>query len=120
MAHTLTRTFQHLTTLHPIGAAMPHVRMVGRFWPLWRHALWAAALFGVCTFAVGVRLEVQRIRKDLDRIGAEQRTAIVKNDRLRLEIDARRRATATRRAAAEAGLAPDAKVVVVRTDGAGS
>jgi hypothetical protein len=120
VAHTLTRTFQHLTTLHPIGAALPHVRTMGRFWPLWRHAVWASALFAVCTLAVGVRLEVQRIRKDLDRIGAEQRSAHVKNDRLHLEIDARRRATATRRAASDAGLVPDAKVVVVRADEAGS
>lgn len=120
MAHTLTRTFQHLTTLPPIGAAMPHVRSMGRFWPLWRHAVWAAALFAVCTLAVGIRVEVQRIRKDLDRIDAEHRSALVKNDRLRLEIDARRRATATRRAAAEGGLVPDAHVVVVHVDGGGS
>lgn len=118
---TLTRTFQSLATLPPMGVALPQIQGARRYWPLWRYAIWAAALFAVCTFAVGTRLEVQRLRKDLDRIDAEHKAALVKNDRLRLEIDARRRATATRGAAAQIGLVPDARVVVVApTEGGGT
>lgn len=60
--------------------------------PLWRHMFWLAAVFAALVVSVEVRLDVQQLRKDLDRNERSQRSADVVNDRLRLELDSRRRA----------------------------
>ena len=62
-----------------------------RLFPLWRHALWLAALFIVLAVAVAIRLDVQRLHMDLDRNDRAHRTASVLNERLTLELDARTR-----------------------------
>jgi hypothetical protein len=91
-------------------AAAPHVQ---RLWPLWRYAWFLAALFVVSAIAVAVRLDVQQVRKHLDRNDAAMREAEVAHQRLLLEIDARRRAVAMQGVAAELGLGPGPTVVHV-------
>ena len=81
--------------------------------PLWRHAVWLVALFLLLTLWVDIRVDVQQLRKDLDRSGRAYREAQVHNDRLRLEIDARRRAFALEAAAKELGLSDRASLVDV-------
>jgi hypothetical protein len=82
-----------------------------RLVPLWRYAVWAAALFLVCAAAVAVRVDVQQLHKDLDRNGRLEREARVLNERLRLERDARRNAVAVQAIATEFGLTADARIV---------
>ena len=87
--------------------------LLSRLLPLWRHAAWLAALFLVCAAAVSVRLDVQQTRKDLDRNMRMEREAQVLNERLRLEMDARRRAVAVEAIAQSLSLDASAKVVRV-------
>jgi hypothetical protein len=118
VSDTLTRSSPALfhgavTTLAPLEevvGAVPRPRLV----PLWRHAAWLVALFGVCAFAVHVRLDVQELRKDLDRQGRRETEARVLNERLHLEMDARRRAVAMEQIAGRMGLTAQAQVVHVR------
>lgn len=115
MSNTLTRSSPALfhgatTTLAPIEevvGAVPSARLV----PLWRHAVWLVALFAVCAYAVDVRLDVQQLRKDLDRQGRNETEARVLNERLHLEMDARRRAVAMEQVASRMGLTSEARVV---------
>ncbi len=74
------------------------------------------ALFVVLAAWVEVRLEVQALRKDLDRSGRAHREARVLNDRLRLEVDARRRAVAMEAVAARLALSEQAHIVDVRAE----
>jgi hypothetical protein len=90
--------------------AAPHVR---RLWPLWRYAWFLGSLFVVSAVAVAVRLDVQQIRKHLDRNDAAMHEAEVAHQRLLLEIDARRRAVAMQGVAAQLGLGPGPAVVHV-------
>lgn len=78
---------------------------------LGRYALFTGCLFAVSAFAVAVRLDVQQLRKDLDRNTRMQREAGILNDRLHLERDARRRATAVEVLAAQLELGPEAHIV---------
>lgn len=80
---------------------------------LGRYALFTACLFAVSAFAVAVRLDVQQLRKDLDRNTRMQREAGILNDRLHLEMDARRRATAVEVLASQLALGPEARIVRV-------
>jgi hypothetical protein len=82
-----------------------------RLQPLWRHAAWGSALFAVLLVAAAVRLDVQSVRKDLDRNERAQREARVSRDRLRLEIDARRRTAVVDALATQMQLGPAAQVV---------
>jgi len=101
----------------PALPVAPHLRGVaGRLLPLWRHAVWAAATFILLASWVEVRVGVQQLRKDLDRSGRTHREATVLNDRLRLEVDARRRAVAMEAAAAQLSLASQAPFVDVTLD----
>lgn len=84
-----------------------------RLFPLWRHAVWLLALFAVSAAAVAVRLDVQQLRKDLDRNTRLERQAAVLNERLRLEIDARRRAVAVEGVAHRLELTTHAQIVRV-------
>lgn len=84
-----------------------------RLLPLWRHAVWLVALFLVLAAWVQVRLDVQQLRTDLDRNTRMSREARILNDRLRLEMDARRRASAVESVAVRLGMTGDAAVVRV-------
>lgn len=82
-----------------------------RLVPLWRHGVWALSLFAVLAASTAIRLDVQQMRKDLDRNARAQREAQIQNDRLRLELDARRRAAHMEQVAAALALSSDATVV---------
>ena len=82
-----------------------------RLQPLWRHAVFLVALVSLLGIAAAIRLDVQQLRKDLDRNGHAQREALIQRDRLRLEVDARRRAMAMESAAVSMDMAHDVRVV---------
>ena len=84
-----------------------------RLLPLWRHAVWLFTLFFVLAAWVQVRLDVQQLRADLDRNHRMSREARILNDRLRLEMDARRRASHAEAVAARLGMTGAASVVRV-------
>ncbi len=110
MERTLTRAGvrpSRSAGLHLGRLDLAHLR------PLWRYAVFAACLFGVTAFAVAVRLDVQQMRKDLHRNARLQREARILNDRLHLELDARRRAVAVEAVAARLHLGPRARIVRV-------
>lgn len=88
-------------------------RLARRLVPLWRHVVFAACLFAVSAFAVAVRLDVQGMRKDFDRNARLQREARVLNDRLHLEMDARRRAVAMEVVAGQLALSSSAEIIKV-------
>ena len=88
-------------------------RLVERLKPMWRYAVFTVCLFAVSAFAVAVRLDTQGMRKDLDRNTRLQREAQVLNDRLTLEMDARRRAVAVEAVAGQLGLGVGAEMVRV-------
>lgn len=103
-----------VTTLPESPApAIPRVALWRRLLPLWRHAVWAVVLFAVCAVAVSVRLDVQQLRKDLDRNARLEHEARLLNERLRLEIDARRRVVAVEQYAGALALGADARVVTL-------
>lgn len=87
--------------------------------PLWRHAVWLVALGALLTIWVDIRVDVQQLRKDLDRSGRAFREARVHNDRLRLELDARKRAFALEAAAAQLGLGDNAQLHELTTQANG-
>jgi hypothetical protein len=97
----------------PVASSRANEWQAGLRWlvPLWRHAVWFVALFALLTLWVDIRVEVQQLRKDLDRSGRAFREARVHNDRLRLELDARSRAFALEAAAGELGLSDRASLV---------
>lgn len=86
---------------------------LARLAPLWRHAVFVVALFTLLATWVHIRVEVQQLHKDLDKSGRAFRESRVLNDRLRLELDARRRAVALEAAAARLALGESARVVRV-------
>jgi hypothetical protein len=86
---------------------------LARLAPLWRHAVFVASLFVLLAAWVEIRVEVQQLRKDLDRSGRTHRESRVLNDRLRLELDARRRAVALEADAARLSVGQSATVVRV-------
>ena len=81
--------------------------------PLWRHLVWLIALTAVGSFAVAVRIDVQRTQKDFERTVRTQREAHVLQDRLRLELDSRRRASAMEGLAESHAMIPNPNVVHV-------
>ncbi len=62
-----------------------------RLLPLWRHVVWAILLFTVAGFAVHEGVGVRQSRTDLARTTRAVHEAGVLNQRLQLELDARRR-----------------------------
>lgn len=78
----------------PAADLAPVRRLLARMVPLWRHVVWFTALALVIAATVAIHLDVQRMQKDYARTIRTQREARVLQDRLRLELDARRRATA--------------------------
>lgn len=105
----LTQTLQGAST-----AESAWTQLLRRTLPLWRYGVWATAMFVVLAAAASVRLEVQQLRKDLDRNARVTREARILNDRLRLEIDARRRAVAMEAVAAQLALGPEARIVKLK------
>lgn len=83
---------------------VPRRSVAARLLPLWRYAAFLAALFTVLAAGALVRLDVQQLRKDLDRTSRATLEAQVLHDRLVLEMEARRRAVAMERVAVELGL----------------
>ena len=96
------------------SAILPgRVGLFERLVPLWRHALFVAAVAAVFGVGAWIRLDVQQLRKDMDRSSRAILEARVLHDRLGLETQARRRAIAMEAAAAELGLGPTSKVEVL-------
>lgn len=112
MERTLIRT--DVAVDLPSAPATPAVAgALSRLIPLWRYAVYALTLFAVLAAAATVRLDVQQLRKDLDRNARATREARILNDRLHLEMDARRRILAMEQAAGRLELGPQARVVHV-------
>lgn len=113
MERTLTRTDVAVdlpvSPATPAAAALSH--SLRRLVPLWRYAVYAMTMFAVLAAAATVRLEVQQLRKDLDRNARATREAQILNDRLHLEMDARRRVLAMEKTATRLDLGPSARIV---------
>lgn len=84
-----------------------------RLLPLWRYGVWVLVLFATLICSVVVRIDVQSLRKDLDRNARAQVEAQVVNARLRLELDARRRSAAMAKVGSGLQLGDHAEVVDV-------
>ncbi len=96
----------------PLPVLRPAVAgALARLRPLWRHLAWFLAFGMIIALAVAVRLDFQRIRKDFERTSRTEREALILQDRLRLELDARRRATAMEALAVRHGLVDHPAVV---------
>ncbi len=115
MERTVTRTLSLLEPGSVLEVRLPVVerKALSRLLPLWRYAVWVAAAFVLLTAWVSIRVEVQALREDLDKAGRAHREARIVNDRLRLEIDARRRAVAMEAAAASLALTERVQVVAL-------
>lgn len=115
MERTVTRTLPLLEPGSVLEVHLPVVerRALARLVPLWRYAVWIAAAFVLLTAWVTIRVDVQALREDLDKAGRAHREARIVNDRLRLELDSRRRAVAMEAAAARLSLTEDVQVVAL-------
>ena len=114
MSRTLTATMPADVTGTPVyeeQGAPPFRLLLQRLVPLWRYAVWGAALFAVLAASAVIRLDVQQVRNDLARHDRAERESSILNDRLRLEVDARRRTLAMEAVATELGLGAEAQVV---------
>lgn len=100
-----------LSELRPSLGSIPW----GRLLPLWRHVVWLVALFVVLAVAVVIRIDVQRLEMDLDRNDRAHRTAQVLNERLTMELDARRRLQAVEGMATSLGALSDVELVDLAT-----
>ncbi len=104
------------TDAHGLAAPRPVIGPLGlvrRLLPLWRHVAFLAALFGIAGAGAMVRLEVQQLRKDLDRTQGAILDARVLNDRLTLETEARHRVMEVERTATAHGLSANARVETI-------
>jgi hypothetical protein len=90
--------------------AVDWVSLRARLSPLWRHVVWASLLFSALSIGVTIRVQVQNLRQDLDRNVRAQRESNVVQDRLRLELAARRRAVVLDQAATQLALSEDVRV----------
>lgn len=119
MERTVTRALPFLDRGSVLEVHLPAVekRALARLLPLWRYGVWVAAAFVLLAAWVAIRVDVQALREDLDKAGRAHREARVVNDRLRLELDARRRAVAMEAAARELSLGPAVTVVAVPAPG---
>jgi hypothetical protein len=112
----MERLIQSFTKL-PMGLPGTEARLsrdamtIANVIPLWRHMFWLAAVFTALVVSVEVRLDVQQLRKDLDRNERSQRSADVVNDRLRLEYDSRRRAESVAAVASRMGIEETVEIV---------
>ena len=115
MERTVTRSLPFADRGSVLEVHLPTVegRALWRLLPLWRYAVWVGAAFVLLSGWVAVRVDVQALREDLDKAGRAHREARIANDRLRLELDSRRRAVAMEAAAARLSLSQDVEVVRV-------
>ena len=97
-------------TLTAHTLATPRRGLTERLLPLWRYAAFLTALFTVLLTSALVRLEVQQLRKDLDRTSRATLEAQVLHDRLVLEMESRRRAVAMEQVAVQLGLDGQARL----------
>jgi hypothetical protein len=108
------------TDAHGLSVPRPAIGPLGlvrRLLPLWRHVAFLGALFGIAGAGAMVRLEVQQLRKDLDRTQGAILDARVLNDRLILENEARHRVMEVERAATEHGLSASARIETIPAAG---
>jgi len=112
---------RHSVTLVAPPVALPAPEVEVAHWdtpfvnvrPLWRHVVAVTMIFALSVAWVEVRLDVKKTRIELDRNASMQREALVLNKRLRLEVDARRRAAAMEQVGRALSLSGAAPVVVV-------
>ncbi len=78
---------------------------------LWRHAVWFGLVFVMLAGAVSVRLAVRQSVLDLERNTHLMREATVQQERLRLEVQTRRRAVAMEELAKALELSADVPMV---------
>lgn len=107
-----------MTTLHPVSIpALAQSRglagALALIQPVGWHLLWMLAVFGLLIVAVFVRLDVQQFEINLDRNDRAQRAASVLNERLELELRARRRLQVVQGYATQLHAVPEAPVVRV-------
>ena len=112
----LTQPRASAATASSLGTETLHAPVLVRIAPLWRHGVWLATLFVVLVAAAAIRLDVQQTRADLARNARAVREARILNDRLRLEVDARRRVVAMEAVAARLQMSSVARVVRVGGD----
>lgn len=89
-----------------IALPVPGAEFLTQLVPLWRYAVWLVALFSIAAAAVAIRLDVQQLRENLDRNDRLQRQSEVLRERLRLEVDARRRVASLERIGTTMSLEP--------------
>lgn len=85
-----------------------------RLLPMWRHVVWMGGCFVLAAVAVAVRVDVQDLRKDVERTRDQQKEAMLLHERLQLEVDARHRAAAVEAVAVELAIVNPAPVERVR------
>lgn len=83
--------------------------------PMRRYAVAVVLLFLLLAAGVWVRLQVQQLEIDLDRNDRAQRAATVLNERLELELRARRRLHAVQGYAVQLDATPETPRVRVRS-----
>ena len=109
-----------MTTLQTVSLpVLPQSPAIASTWarlrPVSRHVVWLLALFAVVAVAVFVRLDVQQHEMNLDRNDRAQRAASVLNERLELELRARRRLQAVQGYASQIQAVPEAPLVRVES-----
>jgi hypothetical protein len=92
------------------GWASPWRRLL----PMWRHVVWMGGCFVIAAVAVAVRVDVQDLRKDVERTQDMQKEALLLHERLQLEVDARHRAAAVEAMATELAIVTPASVEIIR------
>ncbi len=119
MERTVTRALPFLDHGSVLEVHLPVVerKALSRLLPLWRYAVWVTAAFVLLAAWVAVRVDVQALREDLDKASRTQRESRIVNDRLRLELDSRKRAVAMEVAAQRLSLTEDVEVVAVPAKG---
>ena len=80
-----------MSTLTQIRRVEVNTTVLTKLLPLWRLIIWALAVFVLLIAAAVVRLDVQRLQMDFDRNDRLSREAVLTNERLRMEIDVRKR-----------------------------
>jgi hypothetical protein len=77
----------------------------------WRHAVWFGLVFAMLAGAVSVRLAVRQSVVDLERNNQLMREATLQHERLRLEVQTRRRGVAMEELAKVMQLSSDVPLV---------
>ena len=80
-----------MSTLTQIRDVEVNGSVFAKLLPLWRLIIWALAVFVLLIAAAVVRMDVQRLQMDFDRNDRLSREATLTNERLRMELDVRKR-----------------------------